>query len=617
MRAGQQTALSAVAVDDDGQAIQGLPVSWESSDESVIFIRPDGRARAGNPGRAHIKARAGNKQELVQVIVLAAALPVTVPPTPQTLSRTEKTQNASMKRNGADVSNKLSEQRAHSANMPDAMPQQGPPDLPQGDVPTLYEKRNAVGSPPNRYFPSAQTPPAANRNGREFPGSDNYSFSVPITNLPGRGIDVSLALNYNSSLWHKTGSASNNLTFDVDKSWPVPGFRLGYGHLSQQNDGSFEMVDSDGTRHQLLQSSPYQVYPIEYTSTDGTFIHAVGNIFPTLTYTDGTQVYYGASSYNGTNTTYYPTRITERHGNYLLINYQTDSYGHQTGPRITSISDTLGRMVRFYYDGNNNLVTITAPSYANGGERQEVRFYYDTLQNFTNSAKFASNITVNNRPSSVQVIKYIYFPGTQTGYRYDYSPYGMIRQITQLRGMQVSPQPPPQPTTQIGQVISDGQVAATTTYGYPDTTPSAGLTAAPTYGYRTDNWAGNTAGTAATLFEVGTTTKITAPDGSYSETMSDGTTDTTEVKWTSQVGATSVYSRTKIEWEADYNSQNRRVHRVQTATDPDQPTGKTKTIGYTYTDYNNIDEIIEYDFNTAPDTPGPILRRTKTTYVTD
>jgi hypothetical protein len=165
----------------------------------------------------------------------------------------------------------------------------------------LYEPRNVVGSPPSRYLPSSSTPPAANRIGRETLGSDNYSFSVPITSLPGRGLDVSLALNYNNGLWNKVGTPVNRLTFVVDKSWTAPGFNLGYGHLQQQNNGGFTLVDSDGTRHELLRTNPLNAYPPEYLSTDGTFIRIVAYGYPTLTYTDGTQVYYSSTSYDGTN----------------------------------------------------------------------------------------------------------------------------------------------------------------------------------------------------------------------------------------------------------------------------------------------------------------------------
>ena len=97
---------------------------------------------------------------------------------------------------------------------------------------------------------------------------------MPITSLPGRGLDVSLALNYNSALWNKAGTG-NRLTFDVDKSWPAPGFNLGYGHLQQQNNGGFTLVDGDGTRHELIRTNPLNAYPPEYLSTDGSFIRMV------------------------------------------------------------------------------------------------------------------------------------------------------------------------------------------------------------------------------------------------------------------------------------------------------------------------------------------------------
>jgi RHS repeat-associated protein len=444
-----------------------------------------------------------------------------------------------------------------------------------------------------------------------MPGSDNYSFSVPITYLPGRGLDASLSLEYNSSMWHKMGINGNRVHFDVNKSWPAPGFRLGYGYLENQNNGGLLLVDADGTRHQMLNDVPYP-NPPSYITTDGSHVRANGYTQKTLTHTDGTQVYYGAFNSASGITTSWPTKITDRHGNYLIINYPTNSSGIQYGPRITSIVDTLGRYIRFYYDSNDNLVSITAPGYADGPERQEVRFFYETITDFTNKAKFASNVTVTNRPSSIPVIKHIYFPGTQSGYRYHYSPYGMIRQVVQLRGMSVNiPY-----LYQVGDVTSEGQVAATTTYDYPSSTPPAGLSSAPRYTHRTDDWAGRTSIIPITTFEVGPTLKITGPDSTISETTSDEFSDTTEIKRSTVLG-TYVYSRTKLEWQSDTYGHNRRIHRVQTTIDAYLTAAKTKTVGYTYTDYNNIDEVIEYNFNTAPDTPGPILRRTKTTYVTD
>ena len=185
----------------------------------------------------------------------------------------------------------------------------------------------------------------------------------------------------------------------MGKGWPAAGFRLGYGYIGTENGGSLLLVDPDGTRHQLLNDAPYQ-QPPKYITTDGTFIRVVGpQGFPNATYTDGTQVYYGAWSTNGTNYKYYPTRVTDRYGNYISINYQPDANGNQIGPRISSIVDTLGRSIVFYYDSNNDLVTITVPGYANGASRQEARFYYETMADFTNTAKFASTVTVRNRPS--------------------------------------------------------------------------------------------------------------------------------------------------------------------------------------------------------------------------
>ena len=91
-------------------------------------------------------------------------------------------------------------------------------------------------------------------------------------------------------------------------------------------------------------------------------------------------------------------------------------------------------------------------------------------------------------PPAARVIRYVYFPGTRSGYRYDYSSYGMIYRVVQLRQMTVSTTDP----NQTGSVTSEGQTAATTEYNYP-VQPSF-LAEAPAYTRRTDDWAGRTAG---------------------------------------------------------------------------------------------------------------------------
>lgn len=201
----------------------------------------------------------------------------------------------------------------------------------------------------------------------------------------------------------------------------------------------------------------------------------------------------------------YPIRITDRNGNFVDLGYPEN-----TGPRIATILDTLGRTIRFHYDGLGDLVTITVPGYAVNSDRQTVRFYYQTLEL---SHNFQGVVVAPGTPTTARVVKYIYFPGTRSGFRYDYSAYGMIASTVQLRNMQVSHNE----LNQLGEVTSEGvhQVAATTAYNYP-MNPS-NLTDAPTYTQRTDTYAGQTSGDSVYHFgpvpsQPGVTT-VMAPDG--------------------------------------------------------------------------------------------------------
>ena len=162
----------------------------------------------------------------------------------------------------------------------------------------------------------------------------------------------------------------------------------------------FTLTDSNGTRHALVYSSAFN-----YDTTDGTFIHFNGGSgWGTLSYPDGTRVSYGAA---GSGYRSYPTSITDRNGNYISI-----SYVNGVGPRISTIKDTLGRYVRFYYDSNNELVTITMPGLTGQSDLQVMRFYYETLT--LPSGLFASGINVD-KPATARVIRYVYLPASGEG----------------------------------------------------------------------------------------------------------------------------------------------------------------------------------------------------------
>jgi RHS repeat-associated protein len=599
----QKMNFAAVPVDHDGETIHGLEADWKSSDELVVSVTPDGQAVARRLGKALLTVSVGHQREQVTVTVAEGFSPEAAPP-------------CDLKSGGADGAEfrkiiwpdkeKRRVKLAHSVKPTSAVAQQDPPTIPIEEAGSLYEPRNAVGSPPNQARAGASVPPAAIATGNELPGSDNFSFSIPVVNLPGRGLSVQLNLNYNSRIWNASPvpGGDTRLTYDVDKGWPAPGFNLSYGRLERRSNNSYTLLDPDGTRHEM-RAEPTPSY---FVTVDGSNIRYYGGVYGgSILYPDGriADVIRPGSVGNY----YYPSKIIDASGNYILF-----SYDYQANHRLSSIKDTLGRFVRFHYEGTSDkLIAVTEPGYQGMQDRQTIRFYYEEMPlNLTG----AFQDVIITAPTSARVIRHIYLPGLGSGYRYDYSPYGMIRQITQLRDLRVSDVP----LTQMGTVTSEGQTAAVTTYNYP-TGPSS-LSAAPTYTRRTDDWAGRTAGMNGTMeapyytfskdvTEENTVTIITAPDRTERVTTSEGMADTVEIK-RQQGNRYTTYAKTRIEWQS-MGGTNRRPRRIL---DTNQA-GQTKIIEYLYSTYNNLSQTIERDFNIDAETPGRILRRTKTLYATD
>lgn len=613
--------LTALPLDARGNAVHGVQPWWYSSDRTVVFVTKDGSALAGNPGTALLTAHLGTIRAVVSVTVVAGAgkyggqkpdstrtLPA-APPLPSSggaqgvrYLNASWSPGAGLRRAGTV----RSERRARfirAAQVTQTRTGRRRPDyeerLPDDETGSLYQPRNDVGAPPARTEPGAPAPPAATSNATETPGSDNFAFSVPVASLPGRnGLDVLLALSYNSRLWNKSTDRQGgaHMTYDVDAGWPAPGFRLGYGYAEAQGSAGLTLIDPDGTRHQMAKVNPLTPNDFTYESTDGTFIRFVGGRgWGTATYTNGMQVEFGAA---GDNPRSYPIRLTDSNGNFIKISYRDG-----VGPHISTVQDTMGRYVRFRYQGNE-LVSITVPGYAGGDDRQAIRLYYE-------SQPIAGTFTTDRvAPPAARVIRYVYFPATRAGYRYDYSSYGMIYRMVDLRQMTVSNTEP----EVMGLVTSEGQAAATTEYNYP--AAPALLNDAPTYDRRTDDWAGRTpffsAGPPVHIFSVdkahGVST-VTAPDGSVTITntiVNNGSWDDGLVRQVEVKQGARVFSRRLTTWEHDGSLRNPRPRRV----DVTDERSETRSTLYSYTSFNNVNVLAELGFG------GEELRRTETAYET-
>lgn len=617
----QSLVAAAIPLDAGGEAVQGLIATWESSDAGIVSVTSDGQATGIRTGTARLTARAGSRQESLRVTVLARTTSSSAA-TQQRDARNETQAGVSASRRPTQRGSQAQARatgtalRAHRANTTSAAFKPPLVIIDDSDA----NPANQIGTPPGKTEPGAATPPAA-IEGTETPGSSNYIFDVPIASLPGRGVDAGLSLIYNSRLWHK--QSDGILEYDRDNNWLAPGFRLGFGFIEftdtlwpNHNYVSF-IADPDGARHAIgrVSFSPSDLN--NYVSNDESFIYYHGGpTGGTVTRLGGTRVEYGAyrdvgpSGLPGQVVRSYPTKITDRNGNYILI-----SYVGGVGPRISSMQDTLGRYIYFRYEGND-LVTITVPGYGTGAEHQAIRFYYENIV-INPSGSF--NVSSTASSTSKRLLRYVYYPGTQSGYRYDYStPYGMIYRINQLRGMTVSTNDP----NTVGSVVSDGQVAAWTEYDYP-TAPSH-LTDAPKYTHRTDDWAGRTpANSPAPVYifavddTLGTST-ITAPDGTTTITTTIVDPNNSFRGYVQEVlvkQGTTELSKTTNTWERGYVTDTGwtppRLQKVAVKNEANQ----TQTTLFSYVGrYNNISAVSERDFNLPDGSVGPELRRTETTY---
>lgn len=505
---------------------------------------------------------------------------------------------------------------------------------------SLFTADNNLGSPNGQMRMGGAASGVAGRS-VERTGTGNFSFDIPAVSLPGRGIDASVNISYNSQMWNKNGS---EYLYNVARNWMAPGFNLSFGTLENFGTGdgiSYSLTSPNGTRHQLFYKGNAGGNYRIFESADGDFVQATYPIGPVLggtaniwaRFSDGSLVRYGNQDASGRR---YANEIVDRNGNHLSISYLP---GNHNG-RIDRIIDTLNREIIFHYDNNANvaekkLVTITVPGFGTAPRRQAVRFYYEDIA-FQPTGKFNGTAGVfksTTLPATMNVLRYVYFPGTKTGFRYDYSTlFGMIYKITALAGMEVSD------TTNLNATGSvtpnSGQWISWTEYNYPTSGFGLGLTDVPKYTQRTDEWQGrNTATPYTHTYSVSDNTidkertiSVTGPDGNTNKTKShlkppeeinnvftqhwdDGLT-----KESLLVDASNnVLQKQEFTWQqgAEVNGRrNPQVGKIKITNEAGQSTETT----YSYDNFNNPTVVTEFGF---PDASGnrQELRRTETDYV--
>lgn len=425
-----------------------------------------------------------------------------------------------------------------------------------------------AGAQPGRMASGPVTAPAA-FSGTERPDTASFLMSEPILNLPGRGLNLGLNLNYDSSLYQKDYdggdltvlSTRQGPTHDSVKGYPAYGFTLGFGLLIRHNtvikdctysqtdptiscpgpappspgptyrSGTITFIDNTGARHRMINGFSTDLSELRYKVEGET---------PTITYPDGMKVIFGSKRLQQTGSTrktyfcpdngqgtqnckiydeyFSPTKIVDRNGNYIEISYVETSgefFYNSGGPRIAKIVDTLGRETIFNYDPTYfSLASITVPGFEPGTRREVARFIYGG--NLTRDHYFLNQQTYSE--PHIKQLKYVYFPGTKTGVKYSWSSYCQVYKVERVAGMEYD--------ADTNTVTVEGQVTASTEYNYPVTRANLDFQL-PSYTKRTDYWMntnGSMVGPVVHQFSVDYTseyrtsiTTTTTPDGTVVE----------------------------------------------------------------------------------------------------
>jgi len=474
---GEQVSFAAVAYDREDSAVGGVSFTWSAHDDDRVTatrISPRGDFEARVSGNFKITVEGAGRKANVKVRVLEGDRRRLTDKKPGAVKHVSNRDDAPG--SSSAVKKDRRGRRAAHATKRTAPPSPMlicPPDDTWNDC-----NWRSSSDPDNRRG----TPLGGAMDGGA--GSGNFQMAAPVYGSPSRGINISLGLAYNARLWNKSGSQIN---FDIDRDWPAPGWSLGFGKLLGMgvNNGAM-LVDADGTRHSYTGTiTPYSwgTNGVMHT-TDGSFIDytywtGTGGSMTSgqAKLPNGTVISYGASSGH-----LYPTRIEDAQGNYITI-----TYVNNTGPQLQAVTDTMGRVINFYYDANNLLTAITAAGLNGGPARTLVRLHYRQLLLDYN---FFWTITPVVRNSYPWVIDAIYYPSTSAGYWFgdsdSYSSYGMIAKVVEQRGMTFSAAL----LNDMG-TVGPGQMTQQELYNYPLSTADphgSGLIDAPTYSSMTETW---------------------------------------------------------------------------------------------------------------------------------
>lgn len=281
---GETIQFSAVARDGNGMAIPGAIFTWSGNDQGrnrSMTISQKGEFIARVAGEYQIHAQNGVHQDQVKVTVTGgdprgrAVRPQRVIdvssrdlPKVSSLNPSNKPTKPAVKQTtvGASFRAGSSFMPAGTGGKTAATPKPSAALLPD---PTEWNETNIqLADDPGRE----RGPLVPNRPSFVGAGSGNFSFSAPLVSMAGRGLNLSLALNYNSRLWNRV---DGDMVFNLDKDWPSPGFSLGFGKIIGTGDvGGYMIIEADGLHRSHQGRTALYADRQEFTArtVDGSFI---------------------------------------------------------------------------------------------------------------------------------------------------------------------------------------------------------------------------------------------------------------------------------------------------------------------------------------------------------